>query len=139
MATENDISSFLQFFIQRYDGKLTGERLDKLEATITSATSEFQQVKQTLGVIMAKLSDFTDILSKLTADVAAVKAKSDAADATSTENVALKAQIADLKKQLADAVANAGMSAAEEADLLKQISDLEAQLHPAPAPEPPAA
>jgi chromosome segregation ATPase len=126
MAAESELSAFLRYFVERYDGKLTGERLDRLEV-------QSQQTNTNLGAIMAKLSDFTTILSALSADVAAVKAKSDASGAVTAENEALKAQVADLKAALEAAKAEGGMTAAEEEQVLSSIQALESQIHEAPA------
>jgi chromosome segregation ATPase len=137
MATEfSELSAFMRYFVERYDGKLTGERLDRMETVMNSAVTEFQTIKQILGAINMALSDFSAVLSALRTDVAAIKAKSDAADTVKAENTTLRATIEDLKKQVADAIAKGGMTIDEENALLKEVSDLEAQLHEAPAPAP---
>lgn len=83
---------------------------------------------------MATLDQFNKLLTKLTADVDAhfakeVKAESDLASAN--------AQIVDLKGKLA--AGGGSMSAAEEADLLAQLTALEAKLNqPTPPTDPTA-
>jgi uncharacterized protein involved in exopolysaccharide biosynthesis len=125
------MGAFGRFLVERFDGKLTEQRLDRLETNLT-------QILSSIGALMASFSDFSSVLEALKADVAAVKVKSDASDSVVVENEALKTQIADLKAQLADAKANGGMTAAEEATLLANLSELEAQIHPAPVVETPA-
>jgi uncharacterized coiled-coil DUF342 family protein len=69
-----------------------------------------------LGVkLMATIQDFTTVLNDIKAGIDG-----------------LKQQIADLEAK----VANGGLTADEEQQVLTQINDLKNQLNPTPAPEP---
>jgi uncharacterized phage infection (PIP) family protein YhgE len=140
MIFGNDIGGFLKFFVQRYDNKLTDSRLDTLEAGIATLI-------RNQGVIMANFDEVMAKLAKLDADIDFANGKIVVNEQLTAENSELKtvnqtlaakndefaAEIEALKAKLAEG----GMSAEQEAQVVAKIDELEAKLADAP-PVPPA-